>query len=361
MALTPLPPDPAESPTPEESAYADELAQLIRDFVARAKQGERAFRDAHAKILGVAKATVDVPADLSDDLAYGVFRPGASYKAWVRFSNGNSSPQSDGERDGRGMAIKLCDVAIPPEARLPDDTETASQDFVMIDNPVFFVRDAKDYLEFVRIKMAGKSMPEVRFCLPSLWPGSWHVKSLAIVLGLAKDPRSVLAQTFHSMTPYRLGPHVVKFSARPLGPVRPRTDESADSLRAALQAQLAADGARFALEVRRRGDTLLPVEDATASWNDVPAERVATITFAPQRIDSDAYRAFGDALSFSPWHGFMAHRPLGSLNRMRRAVYPESSTVRHDHNHTPPFEPDGTEDPDQAARAPAAAAAPAPP
>ena len=346
MALPPLPPDPAESPTPDEDGYAAQLAEMIGAFVAkRVPADQTTLRDAHAKILGVARATVDVRADLPDELAYGVFRPGASYKAWVRFSNGNTDARSDGERDGRGMAIKLCGVAIPPEARLPGDVEAATQDFVMIDNPTFFVRDAKDYLEFVQIKLAGKSYPEVRFCLPSWWPGSWRVRSLAIALAIAKDPPTVLAQTFHSMTPYRLGPEVVKLSARPLERARPRAGEGAESLRTALTEQLRTRGMRYALEVRRRGDRLLPVEDATASWSDAdaPPVVVATITFPPQDIDHAEQRAFGDRLSFSPWHGFMAHRPLGSLNRIRRAVYPASADARHDHNHTPPVEPTGDE------------------
>ena len=37
------------------------------------------------------------------------------------------------------------------------------------------------------------------------------------------------------------------------------------------------------------------------------------------------------------------HRPLGSLNRMRRMAYPASSTLRHGLNQTPPIEPTGDE------------------
>jgi hypothetical protein len=344
-ALPPLPPDPAESPVADEDTYAEQLAAMIGKFVTeRAQQppGSVALRDAHAKILGVVRATLRVPADLPAELAHGVFHPGAEYNAWVRFSNGDSALQSDGKRDGRGMAIKLCGVPADRGPRLPGDTEAATQDFVMIDNPVFFVRDAKDYVEFVKLKLGGKSQPELRFVFGA-WPP--RVRSLINMLAILKQPTNVLAQTFHSMTPYRLGPHVVKVSARPLTPSVARTDDGDSSLRAALEAQLAARSVCFALEVQRRADTGLPVEDATRHWSEdvAPREKVAELVIDKQACGSDPQRAFGDRLSFSPWHGLMAHRPLGSLNRMRRAVYPTSSTARHGINKTPPIEPTGAE------------------
>jgi hypothetical protein len=240
------------------------------------------------------------------------------------------------------MAVKLCGV--PAGERLPGDTETTTQDFVMIDHPVFFIRNARDYVEFVDGKLAGQS--PLRFIFPSWWRfWRWRLHELRIMLGLQKNPPSHLGQTYHSMTPYKLGPHVVKLRARPLGEVARRTDDSADSLRAALEQQLATGEARFAFEVQRRGDTGLSVEDATVTWSEAaaPFTEVAEIVIPAQTFSSDAQRAFGDRLSYSPWHGLMAHRPLGSLNRMRRRVYPASSVLRHDLNATPTIEPTGDE------------------
>jgi hypothetical protein len=62
-----------------------------------------------------------------------------------------------------------------------------------------------------------------------------------------------------------------------------------------------------------------------------------------QTFDGAAQLAWGDNLSFSPWHGLLAHRPLGSLNRMRRAVYPASSVKRHTLNAKTVLEPTGDE------------------
>ena len=40
-----------------------------------------------------------------------------------------------------------------------------------------------------------------------------------------------------------------------------------------------------------------------------------------------------DGLSFSPWHGLAAHRPLGSIMRVRQAAYEQGKRFRAEHNH----------------------------
>ena len=342
-----LPADPAETIDPDEPALAAHLADAIRTIIRRQYDGwpqpKIAYRDAHAKIVGLVRARVEVRGDLPAELAHGVWRAGATYKAWVRFSNGNSPPASDGAKDARGMAIKLCGVPADAGPRLPGDTEQATQDFVMIDNAIFFIKDAREYTVFVDRKVAGKGL--FGFVLPSILPWRWRLRELFIMLGLEKDPPSHLAQTYHSMTPYRLGPHVVKLRARPLGEVAKRADEGADSLRAAIAAQLGVGDATFALEVQRRPDDSFLVEDARQRWSEseAPFEQVATVVVPKQVFDSEKQLAFGDDLSFSPWHGLMAHRPLGSLNRVRRRVYPASSEVRHGLNQRAVVEPSGDE------------------
>jgi len=53
--------------------------------------------------------------------------------------NGSGKIQDDSVGDGRGMAIKL--MGVKP-------SEFGTQDFVMINHPVFFVRNVADYVEF---------------------------------------------------------------------------------------------------------------------------------------------------------------------------------------------------------------------
>jgi hypothetical protein len=87
------------------------------------------------------------------------------------------------------------------------------------------------------------------------------------------------------------------------------------------------------------------VEASTIAWreSDAPFYKVATITIAPQRFSSPAQDAFGDGLSFTPWHALPEHRPLGVVNRVRRVVYQELSKLRHELNAMPRREPTAEE------------------
>ena len=55
---------------------------------------------------------------------------------------------------------------------------------------------------------------------------------------------------------------------------------------------------------------------------------VATITVNPQTFDTPALMNQCEKMSFDPWHALAEHRPLGGLNRARKAVYHASVMVR---------------------------------
>ena len=77
-------------------------------------------------------------------------------------------------------------------------------------------------------------------------------------------------------------------------------------------------------------------DDAVAGWNDelYPPVKVAEIRLLPlgEDFDADVMMAFGEHLSFTPWHHVPAHEPVGSINEARRVVYDRISTLRHDLN-----------------------------
>src|ERR1019366_4418104 len=81
-------------------------------------------------------------------LAKGIFVPGQTYQAWIRFSNGSSDPtRADIKRDARGMAIKV--LGVPGKKLLLDEGQATTQDFIMINHPVFFATDPARYLSFM--------------------------------------------------------------------------------------------------------------------------------------------------------------------------------------------------------------------
>ncbi|MDH3914498.1 MAG: hypothetical protein OEU09_24750, partial [Rhodospirillales bacterium] len=57
---------------------------------------------------------------------------------------------------------------------------------------------------------------------------------------------------------------------------------------------------------------------------------VAKITIpAPQKnIDGPQQVERCEALAFTPWHSLADHQPLGSINRLRKAVYLASEAHR---------------------------------
>jgi hypothetical protein len=108
------------------------------------------------------------------------------------------------------------------------------------------------------------------------------------------------------------------------------------------------NSAEYELRVQLCTDTAsMPIEDATVAWpeKDSPHIPVAKITFPVQYPDTAARRAFGDdVLSFNSWRGLDAHRPLGSINRLKKLVYEASSDFRHRVNNIARLEPSDVAD-----------------
>ena len=113
-------------------------------------------------------------------------------------------------------------------------------------------------------------------------------------------------------------------------------DPSDDYLRKALQNTMAGNKDivyDFKVQVRKAGEPDLFIEDATKFWNDeqkYPWQTVARITIpAPQTgLDTPEHLEECEEWVFTPWHALAEHQPLGSINRLRYAVYVASSEHR---------------------------------
>ena len=84
----------------------------------------------------------------------------------------------------------------------------------------------------------------------------------------------------------------------------------------------------------------MPVEDPTVKWDEEasPYIPVATLKVANQPAYSNERRVLvDDRMSFSPWHGLEAHRPLGNVMRARKQSYETSITARMTANAVCPF------------------------
>ncbi len=336
LAATPFaaaaaPPSHGEVIPANEPAATRAILAIVEAKLREAAKTGPARRDAHPKAHGCVRATFRVLDGLPDTLRVGVFAEPREFQAWIRFSNGSPVPQPDTKGDARGMAIKLMDVA---------GSASGTQDFVLISAPVFIVRHAADYLDL-------ETAPAFwRFFIPGLNPLRFRLHEARNAFAILRSATANLLNIrYWSMSPYRCGEIACKYGARPVGSASSRGATSQpDYLRDNLRADLAEREAAFDFMIQSRGDpATMPIEDPTILWDETlaPFIPVARIAIPVQTFDDPADLAFCEALSFTPWHCLDVHRPLGGINRLRRAVYDLVSSLRHAINRTERREPTG--------------------
>ena len=323
---------------PDEEAHTKRIVELIQSTLARRYAKGTTRRDAHPKAHGAVRAIFRVEKNLAQPFAQGAFVPGREYKAWVRFSNGNGNPKRpDIAGDARGMAVKLCGV--PGDKLHP--SERATQDFICISHPVFFVDNPARYVKIIERGTSESALARALLPLALGWKGARIASTIQ-----KKVIASPLECRYWSSVPYRLGTgSAVKYSLQPhLDGSSIPANPSHDYLREAMVRTLSERDAAFDFLVQLRPPNGT-IEDTQTEWleRDSSFVRVATLTIPKQTFATAAQDAFAENLSLSPWHALAEHRPLGVVNRVRRTVYDAISTFRHERNEVPQTEPTGDE------------------
>lgn len=328
----------SESLYPNEAATAKQIADTIEMSIRKEYVTDIALRDAHPKAHGCVRAEFKINETLPPLLAQGVFIPGKTYQAWIRFSNGSSNAkQADIKKDARGMAIKLLEVS----GKNLSDENSSTQDFIMINHPVFFANDPARYLSFMQDINSDKFLKKLHIPFALGAKGTW------IALNSRNKISNPLQTRYWSRVPYQLGlgdhRQAVKYSARACStivspiPARPNRD----FLREALRTSLQESDACMEFLVQPRTSTSMSVEDSMTEWKEdqAPFYKVATIHIPKQVFDTPEQNKFCENLSFTPWHALVEHKPLGGINRMRKIIYEQISRVRHEMNSTERLEP----------------------
>ncbi|MBE9178382.1 catalase family protein [Oculatella sp. LEGE 06141] len=332
-----------EYPPPGEDAVIAELERisvelLKRDYPANVRP---ARRDAHAKHHGCVKGKLSIEADLPIALKVGIFKEPRHYPALIRFSNGDRHAQDDTKGDTRGIAIKL--LGVEGEKVLESEKHEQTQDFTLVNHPVFAIRDAQDYLELFQLLIKGGN--KLKFFFPGINPRQWRLHEFKIATTInRKKIISPLEIQYWSMTPYQLGTGAAKFSVKPqvVGVAPKAIPKSPHYLHTAMVNHLATQEARFDFLVQLQTDPYrMPIEDPTIAWDEAvsPYQKVATLTIPPQAFDSPEQMAFCENLSYSPWHSLPEHKPLGGINRVRKHIYESIARLRHEMNNVPYQEP----------------------
>ncbi len=325
---------------PNEEKIAFETADTIENDLRKQRQTGIARRDVHAKLTGLVKAEFSINKDIPVHFAQGVFIPGKTYQAYIRYSNGSALPnRSDKKSDGRGMAIKLLDV--PGVKVLDNAREASTQDFVMQNHTAFFTNNPDTYLAVMK-RINGNIFDKLS--LPFVLGFRGLMLASKFNGGKISNPLQI---RYNSISPYQLGVGfnkiAVKFCVKPVSAETDPIPQDADDsfLRTAMQNTLNNNDVLFKFYVQPKTSPNMSVEDYTVEWDEeqAPFHEIATIRIPKQNFQTPELDNLGENLSFNPWHTLAEHRPLGCLNRVRKIVYERISRVRRELNKIPTQEP----------------------
>lgn len=321
-------------PDDEEARFkvmAERLAALkaSRDQ----KYGEKAralHRHAHAGV----EARFVVRDDLPLDLCVGPFEPAATYKAYVRFSNGSWDRAKKDKPDVRGVAVKL--VGVPGTKLLTGTEAPGTQDFLFIQGSTVAVTSPDEFVALACNLGQGEILGIFKL-IGELGFGR-AVAILRATLGaLGKPFPSFALASYSSNTPFRFGPTAAKFALVPVSMPTPTKGGLTADLTACLRNGLAWD---FRVQPYQDA-TRTPIEDPRVEW-DAPFYDLGRLEIPPVDIESargKAVAAYVEKLAFDPWHAVEELRPVGAMNRLRKLAYFVASAKERECV----GEPDGTE------------------
>ena len=319
--------------TPPASRRAQTCKITFLQVVAMVLRTGLRLRAQHGRMHGCVRATFQVLDNIPTKYKVGIFATPATYQAVIRFSSG---PQAkDNVPGAQGMAIKL--IGVPGRKILDAQADAVTHDFILIDFPVFFVRDTDSYARLV--SELARSKPDAKPEKWLHWVDQSHPGDRAIADAYAhRVVDNPLTQTYWSQVPYAFGlgdGTICRYSAIPhpenknVGP--PPAPVDGNYLRQVMIDHLttAAQSAEFDFCVQlHEGATQAVIDSPTDTW-DTPYQRVATITIMAQDFAQPEQDRFAENLTYTPWHALPEHRPVGQINEIRRMVYAWSSRVRH--------------------------------
>ena len=355
-ATLPLRFDPSfEHAEPDEDKTTTELNEAL-SRIARTtfKHSGHAIRSVHAKNHATLRGELQVLDGLPPTLAQGLFAKPASYPAILRFSTTPGDILDDKVSTPRGLGLKVLGVE---GARLPGSEADTTQDFLFVDGPAFLVPNAKKFLGNLKLLAATTDRADgLKKVLSAVLRGTEKAVEAfggksGTLIALGGHARThVLGASFFNQVPILYGDHMAKVSVAPVSPglvalidTPVDLDDKPDGLREAVVAHFAREGGEWEIRVQLCTDIeAMPIEDASVEWSQEtsPFVAVARIVVPPQpAAHADDSELGDDRLAFSPWHGIAAHRPIGSIGRVRKATYEVAKEFRAASNGCPIHEP----------------------
>lgn len=309
---------------PNEDRHIEKIIQAFKHALPEYYPAGKVKRMFHPKMHGLVEARFSVATDIEQRYQHGIFLPGVEYPCWIRFSNAKKKPAPDSKKDMRGMAIKL--IGVPGEKLVEQHVNDVTQDFLCVTSQTLQTRSVHDFQKSLSALMAGG--------FKLAWYALTHVRVVIRSMKQISACNNLLTTSFFSTTPYRFGNNetmVVKYAVIPQEnqPVTPAVKKTGNFLKEQLINDLSHTDFYFDFMIQFQEDAkTMPIEDPTVKWRS-PFIKLATIKIPKQQFNSSEQQNYGESLSFTPWHCIKEHRPLGGVNRARKAVYIALSAFRH--------------------------------
>ena len=312
---------------PGEEEDIRKMIGIMRKSMVKEYSGKTILRRFHPKSHGLVKAEFKVHDDIPEELKVGLFKQAGTYEAFIRFSNCPQKVKEDKAKAARGMGIKVLNP--PGPTLLEDPIGKPTQDFLMVTSTILATGNIRRYRKAMNALFGG--------FLPMLWtilnPVTW--RELYLNLRNRIDCPNVLEFDYHSVAPYLYGDgKAVKFVAKSLKAAKSTMPKDPDDnfLRHRLEKDLKEGDYWFDFFVQHQTDPKKePVEDNSRAWKS-PMTKVASVRVLQQDFSTPDMLKEDENITFNPWHALAVHRPLGSINRCRKAVYDELSKFRRKEN-----------------------------
>jgi hypothetical protein len=232
-----------------------------------------------------------------------------------------------------------------------------TQDFVLANGPVFAKSHPKSFLTTLeQLAATTDKAPGLKKMLSVVMRGTEKLlesvggqSSTLMTLGGYPEVH-ILGDEFYSQTPYLYGTYMAKFSVKPFSAglrdlVKAPLDlkDKPDGIRESVVSYFRVNSGEWELQAQVCTELkAMPIEDPAKAWpeDQSPYQPVARIVIPSQDAwSASRVKAIEGEMSFSAWHALAAHRPLGAMNRVRKAVYDAAARFRAEHNHFVVSEP----------------------
>lgn len=301
--------------------FVDEI-QISRIVTEKQTPAKRA---AFAKTHGIVSGTFHVNNDLPIRYQVGIFIPGKSYTAWVRYSSDIAQTAAD-LNSTVGVGIKLFDVI--GRKAMDAESNDSTLDFILQNTEVFFASDAEDMANFKAAAMSG-NLDSFLAKNPEL---------AAVLDSMSKRVNTLLGEPMWSCVPFKFGNDFCKYKLH--AKTLPKTDHTPningrDYLAADLAHRLSNNDIELDFYVQLRNNyATQSITDARNLWDerDAVPYKVATLILHRQNIKARQQQEYGESLSFNLWRTLLEMEPVGSIAEARKVVYKSSAMVRRNTN-----------------------------